>query len=137
MGLNQVNLIGNLGRDPELKYTQSGKAVCRLSVATTRKFKNSAGELQEETEWHRVVAWGKLAEHCNEYLSKGRSVYVMGRLQTSSYEQEGVKKFSTEIIAQDVQFLGGKGGNSGGGGGGGNQSKPKPDPADSDDHIPF
>lgn len=142
MGVNRVTLIGNLGRDPELKFTQTGKAVCRLSVATTRKFRNSADELQEETEWHRVVVWGKQAEHCNQYLSKGRSVYVFGRLQTSSYEQDGVKKFSTEIVAQEVQFLGGGKGRSDESGGdgspaGGKSNQGRPNPADDEDNIPF
>jgi single-strand DNA-binding protein len=142
MGVNRVTLIGNLGRDPELKYTQTGKAVCRLSIATTRKFRNASEELQEETEWHRVVVWGKQAEHCNQYLSKGRSVYVLGRLQTSSYEQDGVKKYSTEVIAQEVQFLGGgkgddrQGSNSGGGGGPSRPTQARTPPP-SDDDIPF
>jgi len=106
-GVNKVILIGNLGRDPELKYTNSGTPVCRLSVGTSRAWTNKSGERQEETEWHRVTVWGKTAEHCNSYLTKGRSVYVEGRLRTSSYEQDGVKKWSTEIVADAVQFLGG------------------------------
>lgn len=123
-GINKVILIGNLGRDPELRYTQGGTAVCNLSIATTRSYNNSrTNERVEETEWHRVVVWGKQAEFSNQYLSKGRQVYIEGRLQTRSYEdRDGVKKYSTEVVADTVQFLGGRGGGGGGdfdGGGGG------------------
>lgn len=128
-GINKVILIGNLGRDPELRYTQSGSAVANLSVATTRAYTNSrTNERVEETEWHRVVVWGKQAEHCNQYLAKGRQVYVEGRLQTRNYEdKDGIKRYSTEVVADTVQFLGGRGGGGGdfdndggyGGGGGG------------------
>lgn len=122
-GVNKVILIGNLGRDPEMRYTQGGTPVARLSVATTRAWTNKQGERQEETEWHRVTVWGKSAEHCNQYLTKGRQVYVEGRLKTSSYEQDGIKKWSTEIVADRVQFLGGRGEGGGGGGGGGGGSR--------------
>lgn len=117
-GVNKVILIGNLGRDPELRYTQGGSPVCRLNLATTRRYQNrQTNEMVEETEWHRVTVWGKSAEHCNNYLSKGRQVYIEGRLRTSSYEdKDGVKKYSTEVIADTVQFLGGRGGGEGGGG---------------------
>lgn len=117
-GINKVILIGNLGRDPELRYTQSGSAVANLSVATTRAYTNSrTNERVEETEWHRVVVWGKQAEHCNQYLAKGRQVYVEGRLQTRNYEdKDGIKRYSTEVVADTVQFLGGRGGGGGGGG---------------------
>ena len=118
-GVNKVILIGNLGRDPEMKYTSSGTPVCKLSLATTRSWTNKSGERTEETEWHRVTVWGKTAEHCNNYLAKGRSCYVEGRLRTASYEQDGVKKWSTEIVAETVQFLGGRGEGGGDGGGGG------------------
>ena len=115
-GVNKVILIGHLGRDPELRYTQGGTPVCKLNIATTRTYTNKNNDRVEETEWHRVVVWSKQAEHCNNYLSKGRQVYVEGRLQTSSYEdKDGVKKYSTEIIADTVQFLGSRG--EGGGGG--------------------
>jgi single-strand DNA-binding protein len=120
--VNKVILIGNLGRDPEMRYTQGGTAVCTLNIATTRVYTNKSNDRVEETEWHRVVVWSKQAESCNQYLSKGRQVYIEGRLQTRSYEdKEGVKKYSTEIIAEQVQFLGsrGEGGGPGGGGGGG------------------
>ena len=122
-GINKVILIDNLGRDPEIRYTQGGSPLCRLNVATTRQWMNrQTNERQEETEWHRVSVWGKQAEHCNNYLSKGRTVYIEGRLRTSSYDdKDGQKRYSTEIVAGVVQFLGGgdqRGGGGGGGGGG-------------------
>ena len=116
-GVNKVILIGNLGRDPEIRYTQGGSAVCNLSLATTRSYNNRNNERVEETEWHRVVVWGKQAEFCNQYLSKGRQVYIEGRLQTRNYEdKDGIKRYSTEVVADTVQFLGGRGGGGGGGG---------------------
>lgn len=120
-GINKVILIGNLGRDPELRYTQSGMPVASLSVATTRKWKNKqTNEWTEETEWHRVSVFGQTAEHCNNYLSKGRQVYVEGRLRTRSYDdKDGNKRYTTEIVADTVQFLGGRG--EGGGGRGGDE----------------
>ena len=126
-GINKVILIGNLGRDPEIRYTQGGSPVCKLNLATTRQWLNKqTNERVEETEWHRVTVWGKQAEHCNNYLSKGRSVYVEGRLKTSSYDdKDGNKRYSTEIIAETVQFLGGRvegGGAAPSGGGGGSRS---------------
>lgn len=120
-GVNKVILVGNLGRDPELRYTQSGTAVCQLNLATTRTYTKGGpgGERVEETEWHRVVVWGKQAEHCSNYLSKGRQVYVEGRLQTRSYDdKDGIKRYSTEVVADTVQFLSGGSGGGGGGGGG-------------------
>lgn len=109
-GVNKVIVLGNLGRDPELRHTQGGTAVAKLSVATTRKWLNkSTNETQEETEWHRVTAWGKTAELCQKYLVKGRQVYVEGRLRTSSYDAEdGTKRYSTEIVADSVVFVGGR-----------------------------
>jgi len=154
-GLNKVQIIGFLGREPELKYTNAGNPVCRLSVGTTRVWKNKqTQEKQEETEWHRVVVWGQQAEYCNNFLDKGSMVYVEGRLRTSSYEQDGVKKWSTEIVSESVQFLdrknrdgeggGGSGGGSGGGGrkSGGNEKPPENsggggEDFDDDDDIPF
>jgi single-strand DNA-binding protein len=120
-GVNKVILIGHLGRDPELRYTQSGSPVASLNVATTRKWRNKqTNEMVEETEWHRISVFGQSAEHCNNYLSKGRQVYVEGRLRTRSYDdKDGVKKYSTEIIADVVQFLGSRDGGGGGGAGGG------------------
>ena len=118
--VNKVILIGNLGRDPEMRYTQGGTPVATLSIATTRVYTNKSNDRVEETEWHRVTVWSKAAEHCNQYLSKGRQVYVEGRLQTRSYDdKDGNKKYSTEIIADQVLFLGGRGEGGGGGGGGG------------------
>lgn len=109
-GVNKVIILGNLGRDPELRHTQGGTAVAKLSVATTRKWVNkSTNEAQEETEWHRVTAWGKTAELCQRFLVKGRQVYVEGRLRTSSYDAEdGTKRYSTEIVADSVVFVGGR-----------------------------
>ncbi|MFV8750961.1 single-stranded DNA-binding protein [Nannocystaceae bacterium ST9] len=120
-GINKVILIGHLGRDPELRYMQNGNPVASLNIATSRRWKNKqTNEMVEETEWHRVSVFGVQAEHCNNYLSKGRMVYVEGRLKTRSYDdKDGVKRYSTDIIAEDVQFLGGRGEGGGGGGGGG------------------
>lgn len=107
--LNKVMVIGNLGSDPEVRTTQGGTTVANFSVATT-EVRGSGDERQEFTEWHRIVVWGRQAETCQQYLAKGRQVYLEGRLQTRSYEdREGVKRSVTEIVAQQVQFLGGKG----------------------------
>ena len=95
---------------------QNGQPVCKLNVATSRKYQNKNNEMIEETEWHRVTVWGKQAEHCNNFLTKGREVYVEGRLRTSSYEKEGQKHYTTEIVADTVQFIGGRGDGGGGGG---------------------
>lgn len=104
-GLNKVQLIGNLGGDPEMRFTANGSAVTNFTVATSRMYKKADGELAEETEWTKVVVWGKQAESCGKFLGKGRRVYVEGRLQTSSWERDGQKHWKTEVIAQDVQFL--------------------------------
>lgn len=123
--INKVILIGNLGRDPELRYTQSGQAVANFSLATTERFSTRDGDKQERTEWHRIVAWGRTAELCAQYLSKGRSVYLEGRLQTNEWEdKEGQKRKTTEIVANTVQFLGGRGGGQGGPSGGGSGGGP-------------
>src|SRR5262252_1384903 len=106
--VNKVIVIGNLGADPELRYTPGGQAVCDLRVATTEQWTDKSGERKEQTEWHRVVVWGKQAENCSQYLSKGRQVYVEGRLRTRQWDdKEGNKRYTTEIVAQTVQFLGG------------------------------
>lgn len=119
-GVNKAIILGHLGRDPELRYLQSGQPVCKLNIATSRRYTNKNNEAVEETEWHRVSVWGKQAEHCNNYLTKGRQVYVEGRLRTSSYDKDGQKHYTTEIVADTVQFIGGRGeGGEGGGGGGG------------------
>jgi single-strand DNA-binding protein len=109
-GVNKVILVGNLGSDPEMRYTPSGQGVCEFRVATNESWNDKNGQRQERTEWHRIVVWGKRAEVCSKYLSKGRSVYVEGRIQTRTYDdKEGNKRYITEIVAQDVQFLGGGG----------------------------
>ncbi len=107
--VNKAILIGNLGADPELRYTSGGTAVASFGIATTEKFKNKDGEQQERTEWHNIVCWTRLAEIANEYLRKGSSVYIEGRIQTRSYDdKDGIKKYRTEIIAQRLQLLGGR-----------------------------
>jgi single-strand DNA-binding protein len=131
--VNKVILIGNLGRDPETRYTTGGDAVTNLRLATTETWKDKSGEKQEKTEWHSVVLFGRQAEIAGEYLKKGRSVYIEGRLQTRKYtDKEGVEKYATEIVADRMQLLGsreggGSGGDvefgAGGGGGGGGGSR--------------
>jgi single-strand DNA-binding protein len=149
-GINKVILVGNLGKDPEMSYLPSGQSVTKFSLATSRSYKDKSGEMKEETEWHNVVAWGKLGEICAQYLSKGRQAYVEGRIQTRTWEgRDGQKRLSVDIVASDVQMLGGRG--EGGGGGtprttsGARSSAPPAEeefdqspPADiSDDDIPF
>ena len=104
-GLNKAILIGRLGKDPELRYTQDGVAVANFSVATSEEWKDKNGEKQERTEWHDIVAWKRLGEICGEYLSKGKQVYVEGRIQTRSWDKDGVTQYRKEIIASDIQFL--------------------------------
>jgi single-strand DNA-binding protein len=109
--VNKVILIGNLGRDPEVRYLPSGDAVANLNLATTEKWKDKNGEQQEQTEWHRVAFFGRQAEICGEYLKKGSSVYIEGRLQTRKWtDKEGVERYSTEIRGDRMQMLGGRGG---------------------------
>ena len=122
--VNKVTLIGNLGRDPEVRYTPNGAAVCNVSIATTRNWKDkNSGDKVEETEWHRVVFYDRLAEIAGEYLKKGRSVYVEGRLKTRKWQdKDGKDNYTTEIVAEQMQLLGGReGGGMGGGGGYGGQ----------------
>ena len=121
--VNKVIVLGNLGRDPELRYTPSGAAVCNVSIATTRNWKSKdSGERQEETEWHRVVFYDRLAEIAGEYLKKGRPVYVEGRLKTRKWQdKDGKDNYTTEIIAEQMQLLGGR--EEGGSGGGGGYSR--------------
>jgi len=115
--VNKVILLGNLGRDPETRYTTGGDAVTNLNIATSEQWKDKSGEKQERTEWHRVVLFGRQAEIAGEYLKKGRSVYIEGRLQTRKYtDKDGVEKYSTEIVADRMQLLGGRDGPGGGGG---------------------
>jgi single-strand DNA-binding protein len=158
--VNKVILIGNLGRDPETRYTTGGDAVTNLRLATTETWKDKSGEKQEKTEWHTVVLFGRQAEIAGEYLKKGRSVYIEGRLQTRKYtDKEGVEKYSTEVVGDrmqllgsregagggDAEFSGGGGGGSGGArresGSGGGSAKPggapKKNVDDFDDDIPF
>ncbi|HYO58580.1 single-stranded DNA-binding protein [Archangium sp.] len=120
-GVNKVILIGNLGADPEVRFTPGGQAVANFRIATSDTWTDKNGQKQERTEWHRIVVWGKLAELCGEYLKKGRQCYVEGRLQTREWtDKEGRKNYTTEVVANAVTFLGGRdsaGAGSGGGGG--------------------
>ena len=159
-GINKVILVGTVGKDPEVRYFQSGDAYCTLSVATSEQWKDKAGEKQEKTEWHRVTFFGKLGEIAGEYLRKGSSVYVEGSIRYDKYTgQDGQEKYSTDIIADEMQMLGGREGGGGGAGGdrparaprqdygnqGGGQRRPAPAPASqpapmddfADDDIPF
>jgi len=151
-GVNKVILVGNLGKDPDMKYTASGAAIANITVATTDSWNDKqTGEKVEKTEWHRVVAFQRLAEIMGEYLRKGSQVYIEGRLQTRKWQdQNGQDRYTTEVVANDMQMLGGRGGDGGGGrsqGGGGGfrnnpqeqqtQAQPKPDNDFADDDIPF
>jgi len=155
--LNKVMLIGNLGADPETRFTQDGTCVCNLRVATTEKFKNRNGEQQERTEWHRIVMWGRLGEIANQYLSKGSRVYIEGKIETRKWQdRDGNDKYTTEIRANEMKMLGGGSGGSASGkqqgesfprqGGGGANAPKSNDPFAStpdfgdvpvDDDIPF
>ncbi len=140
--VNKAILIGNLGRDPEMRYTPNGQAVTKFSIATTERFKDKNGEQQERTTWHNIVAWGRQAEVAKEYLSKGRPVYIEGRIDNRSYDdKDGNKRYISEIVVQRMQFLGSKGDTSGGGF---DQTPPKSPPDDfptdesaQDDDLPF
>jgi single-strand DNA-binding protein len=108
MGVNKAILLGNLGRDPELRYTPGGAAVANFTLATTERYTDKSGQKQERTEWHNIVVWNKQAELCNQYLKKGRSAYIEGRITTRSWDdRDGNKKYRTEIVATTVQFIGG------------------------------
>ncbi len=154
--VNKVIIVGNLGRDPETRYMPDGGAITNISVATTDKWKDKNGEMQEKTEWHRVAFFGKLAEIAGEYLKKGSQVYVEGRLQTRKWQdKDGADKYTTEIVANQMQMLGSRQGMGGGrgaeapeaaeGGGGGGSARPASKPAaksggkfdDFEDDIPF
>ncbi len=139
--VNKVILIGNLGQDPELKYMPNGDAVCNFTLATTDSWKNRDGEQQDRTEWHRIVAYRRLAEICGEYLKKGKQVFIEGRIRTRSWDdKEGIKRYTTEILADQMTMLGRKDDELNGGGysppaSGGQQQKPsKPD---DEDDLPF
>ena len=109
-GVNRVILVGNLGANPELRYTQGQQAVANLRIATTEKWTDKNGQKQEATEWHRVVVWGRQAEICGQYLTKGRQVFIEGSIRTRQWQdQQGQKRFTTEIVARNVQMLGGRG----------------------------
>ena len=151
-GVNKAILIGNLGRDPEVRYTQDGQAVVNFTLATSMEWKDKAtGEKREKTEWHRIVAFGKLGEICGEYLVKGKQVYIEGRLQTRSWDQDGVTRYTTEVVANEMQMLGTKGADSDrnadrmSAGGGNNRAESAGQPASNqppshdaiDDDIPF
>lgn len=146
--LNKVMLIGNLGKDPEVRYTAGGTAVASFSVATTEKFKGKDGNWEEKTEWHNITLWARLAEIAGEYLSKGKTVYIEGRLQTRKWtDKEGKDRYTTEIVGEKMQMLSSKGEGGGGGGGGQRQSRPQQDNNQGggyeepvfnpDDEIPF
>ena len=121
--LNKVMLIGNLGKDPELRYTASGTAVASFSLATSERFKGKSGDWEEKTEWHNVTLWARLAEIAGEYLSKGKTVYIEGRLQTRKWQdRDGKDRYTTEIVGEKMQMLSGKGE----GGGGGRQGGGRP-----------
>ena len=122
--LNKVMLIGRLGRDPELRYTPNGATVCNFSIATDESYKDSNGQMQDRTEWHNIVIWRKLGEIAGQYLKKGSLVYIEGKLQTRSWEQDGQKRYTTEVIATDMTMLGGKG-ESGGANMDMNQARPE------------
>src|SRR5687768_2344684 len=148
--VNKVILVGNLGRDAELRYTPGGAAVATINLATTEVWNDKAGQKQEKTEWHRVVLWGKTAESLNEYLTKGKQIYVEGRLQTRQWDdKDGNKRYTTEIRGDRVVLLGGGGGGRGASGGGamsrggddmgGHAGLPGPESSEplTDDDIPF
>lgn len=141
--VNKVLLIGNLGADPEIRYTQNGTAVATFSLATTERRKGQDGQVQEVTEWHRIVAWKRLAEICGEYLSKGSKVYIEGKLQTRKWkDQSGVDRYTTEIVAWEMKMLSprttpGGGGSAESGGGYGYGGDPFPEPPPVGDDVPF
>ena len=129
--INKVILIGNLGADPELRYTQSGSPVCSFRIACSEKYKDASGNMQENTEWVPIVAWGKLAEICSQYLHKGSRVYIEGKLQTRKWQdQDGVDRYTTEIIAREMKMLSGKEG-------GGRDAGAEPGPTVYGDEVPF
>jgi single-strand DNA-binding protein len=139
--LNKVMLMGNLGKDPEVRYTASGQAVASFSIATSERYKSKSGDWEEKTEWHNIVLWGKQAETAKDYLSKGKTVFIEGRLQTRKWQdKDGRDRYTTEIVGDRMQFVGSKG--DGGGRQGGRGDEPAAyydDPAGSnpDDDIPF
>jgi single-strand DNA-binding protein len=146
MGINKVILIGNLGKDPELRYTPGGQAVATFSLATTERWNDRNGQRQDRTEWHNIVVWGKQAETVNQYLKKGRSVFIEGRITNRSWDdKDGNKRYKTEIVATNFQFLGGGGSQGGEMDGGADHSMPDfdarpPEPEHNqlpEDDLPF
>ncbi|TKB11171.1 single-stranded DNA-binding protein [Desulforhopalus sp. IMCC35007] len=141
--INKVILIGNLGSDPEIKYTTSGTAVATFNIATTERWKGQDGQMQESTEWHRIVAWQRLAEICGEYLNKGSKVYIEGKLQTRKWQdQNGNDRYTTEIVAREMKMLSPKGGEHGNLGGGFGEPPVPKEPfggmgGDTGDDVPF
>ena len=135
--VNKVILVGNLGAEPEVRYTGSGTPVANFRIATTSRFKKD-DQWQEQTEWHRIVVFGKQGENCGQYLSKGRQVYVEGRLQTRQWEdRDGNTRYTTEVVANNVVFLAdGRGRGGGGGGGGGGSRRPEEPPPPDDSYAP-
>ena len=149
-GVNKVILVGNLGKDPELTYTPSGTAIAKFSLATAEKRKNAEGEWADHTEWHNIVVFGRTAENASQYLSKGRQVYVEGRISTRRYEREGTQQYYTEIVCNTLQYLGKRddydsprpSGDSSGGRQAGPQKPPAPpmnqgDNSDYEEDLPF
>ena len=140
--LNKVMLIGNLGKDPEVRYTTSGQGVASFSIATTEKYKNKSGDWEEKTEWHNIVLWGKLAEIAKDYLAKGKTVFIEGRLQTRKWQdKDGRDRYTTEIVGDRMQMLSpkGDGGRAGGGRDGSEPTAAYDDPVgyNQEDDIPF
>ena len=135
---NLAILIGNLGGDPEIRYSQAGKAVATFSLATTERWKNQAGEQQEATEWHKCVAWDKLGEICGKYLTKGSKAYVKGKIQTRKWQdKDGNDRYSTEIIVKEMKMLSPRSEGTGGGGGYDNQEPPVYPSGGTGDDVPF
>ncbi len=143
--VNKAIILGNLGADPEIRTTSGGQNVANFRIATNRTFTDRSGQRQEQTEWHNIVVWGRLAEIAEQYLKKGDSVYIEGRIQTRSWEdQSGQQRWTTEIVAQEMTMLGGAGGGQGGGGGSRRSSRPAPDEetgpdavSEGEDDVPF
>ncbi|HET98562.1 MAG TPA: single-stranded DNA-binding protein [Desulfurivibrio alkaliphilus] len=135
--INKAILIGNLGADPEVRYTQSGDAVASFRIATSETWKKPDGSKEEQTEWHRIVAFKRLGEICGEYLSKGSRVYIEGRIQTRKWQdKDGVERYTTEIVAREMKMLSPKGGGGGGYGSQAGEEPPFPEPSMGDD-VPF
>ncbi len=134
-GLNKVLLIGHIGKDPELKYTEKGTARCSFSLATNESYKDDSGNVVDKTEWHNIVVWRKLAEICGQYLKKGSKVYLEGKLSTRSYEKDGVKKYFTEVVLSDMLMLDKK--EAGGGTAASETTGSVKEESSKDDDLPF